>query len=268
MNSKKVNRKQSASTRQMVWGLVVMISLILILYFAGPYIRRMRRHSGPVHFPIGTIRGIDVSHYQGEIDWEKVADASLDGEHVSFAFIKATEGKTILDEYFVYNFSSARKNGIIRGAYHVFSSKSTAQEQAEFFCNVVELKKRDLYPVLDIEGLGTYTPDQLREGIIDWMNIVEKHFGVTPILYTSYKFKIDYLNGHEFDKYPYWIAHYYVDKLKYKGQWDFWQHTDKGSIDGIEGDVDVDLFNGTYSDLLCLTMGSDHPRFLWTNYLH
>ena len=268
MRQKKGNHKQSSSTQQLVWGVVVMIFLILTVYFAAPYIRRLKSSKEFTAFPIGVIRGIDVSHYQGEIDWAKVADGALDGEPVSFVFIKATEGKTILDEYFIYNFSSAHKYGIIRGAYHVFSSKSSAQEQADFFCNVVELKKKDLYPVLDVEGLGTLTPNQLREGILDWMNIVEKHFGVTPILYTSYKFKIDYLNGPEFDRYPYWIAHYYVDKLKYQGNWAFWQHTDRGAIDGIEGEIDVDLFNGTYSDLLCLTMPEDRLKFQWNDYKH
>lgn len=251
---------ESVSTLQLMWGLAFLVLIVIILYFLSPSIRLWRAHHSPIVFPYGTVRGIDVSHYQEEIDWDKVAGSTLDGDPVSFVFIKATEGKTILDEYFVYNYASARKQGMIRGAYHVFSSKSSAQEQAEFFCNVVELKERDLFPVLDIEQLGSYTPEALREGILDWMNIVEKHFGVTPILYTSYKFKTRYLNGPEFDKYPYWIAHYYVSELEYTGDWKFWQHTDKGTVDGIDGDVDIDVFNGSYSDLLCLTFTTDDVK--------
>lgn len=249
-----------------VWGLVFAVLLVFGLYLMGPYIRRWQARNGPVFFPVGIVRGIDVSHYQEEIDWDEVATSRLNGEPVSFAFIKATEGKTILDEYFVYNFSSARKHGIIRGAYHVLSTKSTPQEQAEFFCNVVRLKEKDLYPVLDVEQLGRWSPRQMREAVLDWMNIVEKHYGVTPILYTSYSFKKDYLNGPEFDRYPYWIAHYYVKELKYSGQWKFWQHTDVGSIGGIKSKVDIDVFNGTFSDLLCLTMSKPETAEKWHHY--
>lgn len=250
-----------------VWGLAVIVILIVGLYLASPYIRKWQARNRPVFYPVATVRGIDVSHYQEEIDWDCLANSRIDGEPVSFVFIKATEGKTILDEYFVYNFASARKHGIIRGAYHVFSTKSTPQEQAEFFCNVVELKERDLFPVLDVEQLGRYTPRQMREGILDWMNIVEKHYGVTPILYTSYSMKKDYLSGPEFDKYPYWIAHYYVEELAYSGPWKFWQHTDVGTIGGIKSKVDMNVFNGTFSDLLCLTMSKPKFNEKWSGHV-
>ncbi|MCQ2076251.1 MAG: glycoside hydrolase family 25 protein [Bacteroidaceae bacterium] len=257
---KRRNILESVSTLQLLWGLAFLVLFIIILYFLSPSIRIWQARHSPVIFPLGTVRGIDVSHYQGEIDWDEVAQSDLDGDPVAFAFIKATEGKTILDEYFMYNFSEAHKNNIIRGAYHVFSSKSSAQEQADFFCNVVDLKVRDLFPVLDIETLGRYSPKELREGVLDWMNIVERHFGVTPILYTSYSFKKDYLSGPEFDKYPYWIAHYYVSELEYQGKWMFWQHTDNGELNGIKGLVDIDVFNGSFSDLMCLTITKDHIK--------
>ena len=89
------------------------------------------------------------------------------------------------------------------------------------------------------------------------MDYVEKHYGATPILYTSYRFRKDYLNTPEFDRYPFWIAHYYVDKLSYTGEWKFWQHSDRGHVDGIKGEVDVNVFNGTYEDLLGLRVGED-----------
>ena len=79
------------------------------------------------------------------------------------------------------------------------------------------------------------------------MDYVEKHYSVTPILYTGYKFRTSYLNTPDFDHYPYWIAHYYVDTLEYKGEWAFWQHTDAGRVDGINGDVDINVFNGYQS---------------------
>ena len=87
-----------------------------------------------------------------------------------------------------------------------------------------------------------------------WLDIVEKHYGVPPILYTGYKFRESYLNSKEFERYPYWIAHYYVSKLAYKGKWKFWQHTDCGKVGGIKGNVDFNIYNGSMYDLrrLCL----------------
>ena len=99
------------------------------------------------------------------------------------------------------------------------------------------------------------TEAQLRKNVIRWMDYVEQHYGATPILYTSYTFRRDYLNTSEFDRYPFWIAHYYVEHLRYKGPWTFWQHSDRGHVDGIKGEVDVNVFNGSYEDLLELRVG-------------
>ena len=85
-------------------------------------------------------------------------------------------------------------------------------------------------------------------------SVVEKKYGVKPILYTSYKFKKDYLNEPVFNEYPYWIAHYYINKLEYKGKWVMWQHTDCGKVDGIKGFVDCNIFNGTIQDLDAFTI--------------
>ena len=74
--------------------------------------------------------------------------------------------------------------------------------------------------------------------------------------YTYYKFKLDYLNDSVFNQYPYWIAHYYVDSLKYEGDWKFWQHTDAGSLPGIKGPVDFNIYNGSFYDLRQMTIGS------------
>ena len=119
---------------------------------------------------------------------------------------------------------------------------------------MVQLDENDLPPILDVEEKVSYSTPQLQREVLDWLNAVEKHYGTTPILYTGYKFKTSYLNSSRFDKYPYWIAHYYVDSLAYKGQWTFWQHTDAGEVDGIKGDVDINLFNGDYQDLINLTI--------------
>ena len=169
--------------------------------------------------------------------------------------IKATEGSTRLDNCFNDNFRNAREYGFIRGAYHFWSNKSSARDQAQFFLNKVHLQAGDLPPVLDVEHKPEEmsTEDFQRE-ILTWLNIVEDRYHVKPILYTYHKFKEKYLSDARFDDYPYWIAHYYVSEMKYKGPWKFWQHTDAGRLPGIKGYVDFNIYNGSYYDLkqLCI----------------
>lgn len=244
--------------RRVVWGLIAVVVMFAALYVVQKYVlhhnSRWFALQSPVFYPKGDVRGIDVSHFQKMIDWDEVAEDKLNGVPIRFVFIKATEGKNVNDEYFNRNFSEARKHGILRGAYHLFTSTSSAQEQALHYCNVVGLRDNDLVPVLDVEQLGRSTPRELQEGVLDWMNIVENHYGVTPILYTSFKFKNTYLSGEEFKKYPYWIAHYYIEDLAYQGEWILWQHTDIGHVNGIDEYVDINVFNGDYTDLLQFTM--------------
>lgn len=259
---KKKKKNQSNPFRRfpsyILWSVLAFIIVVYIFFFyktfVGPYSFRWKALYGDVTYPKGLVRGIDISHYQGDINWEKLRNAQIQGAPVSFVFIKATEGTDLWDKNFNLNFHNAKKNDIIRGAYHYFSPHTSGKEQAKFYCKMVQLDENDLPPVLDVEEKGSYSTPQLQREVLDWLNAVEKHYGTTPILYTGYKFKTSYLNSSRFDKYPYWIAHYYVDSLAYKGQWTFWQHTDAGEVDGIKGDVDINLFNGDYQDLINLTI--------------
>lgn len=244
--------------------LLIALTLIAIVYiaffyktFVGPYSFRWKALYGNVTYPKGEVRGLDISHYQGDIDWDKLRNAQLQGVPVSFIFVKATQGTNIWDENFNRNFHNAKKNNITRGAYHYFSPYTSGKEQARFFCKIVQLDEHDLPPVLDVEEVGNLTTPQLQREVLRWMDAVEKHYGVTPILYTGYKFKTTHLNTPDFDKYPYWIAHYYVDSLQYKGQWAFWQHTDAGKVEGIKGNVDINLFKGDYQDLMDMTIKAE-----------
>ena len=108
--------------------------------------------------------------------------------------------------------------------------------------------------MLDIEEKGSLSTKELQKAALTWLKAVEKKYGVPPILYTNYKFKKDYLNTPEFDRFPKRIAHYYEHKLTYKGKWRFWQHTDCGKIDGIREKVDLNIYNGSMYDLkhLCI----------------
>jgi lysozyme len=170
--------------------------------------------------------------------------------------IKATEGATTVDENFKENFYQAREYGFTRGAYHFYSVYSSAQQQANFFIKNVKLERGDLPPVLDVEHKPKYQSDQeFKASIMEWLNTVESHYKVKPIIYTYYKFKLQYLSDPVFDQYPYWIAHYYVDKVEYEGPWKFWQHTDVGRLPGIKGNVDFNIYNGSFYELRKLTIG-------------
>lgn len=241
-----------------LWGGLLLAALVYYVayqFVVAPVRLRWRALYGDIDYPEGySIHGIDVSHHQGSIDWPTLAGAAIDGQSISFVFIKATEGRGLLDENFNDNFYQAREYGFVRGAYHYFIPSVPAREQADYFIRQVHLEEGDLPPVLDIERSGQLTTAQLRQAALAWLQAVERHYGVTPIIYTYYKFKERYLSTPEFDRYPYWIAHYYVKDLRYKGPWKFWQHTDCGRLPGIKGRVDLNIYNGSMYDLRRLTI--------------
>lgn len=239
-------------------GVVLLYVWAFYSFFVSPTGFRWRALYGDANYPKGfEIHGIDISHYQGNIDWEKLHEAMIEGCPLRFIMIKATEGTSKIDENFSENFYQARENGYIRGAYHFWSNKSTAREQAYHYLEKVHLMDGDLPPVLDVEHKpDNKSVEDFQQDILTWLHIVEDKYHVKPILYTYYKFKEQYLNTPVFEDYPYWIAHYYVEKIEYKGAWKFWQHTDAGKLPGIKGYVDFNVYNGSYYDLKKLTIGN------------
>ena len=228
-------------------------------FFVSPYGFRWRALYGDLTNPDGyEIHGIDISHYQGDIDWEVLRNQGMiDKCPVRFVMIKATEGTDRIDPKFSSNFQQSLEYGFTRGAYHFYSVHSKAEDQARFFIQNVDLQKGDLPPVLDVEHKPkNQSDDDFRQSVLQWLDIVEQHYKVKPIIYTYYKFKMQYLSDEVFDQYPYWIAHYYVDSVEYQGPWKFWQHTDVGRLPGIKGYVDLNIYNGSYYDLRQLTIGS------------
>ena len=192
-----------------------------------------------------------------DIDWNV-----LSSQGIEFAYIKATEGSSNVDRCFDANWNAASKTELKIGAYHFFSFESSGENQAKLFCSTVEAVPGMLPPVIDVEFYGHFHSaddidvDAVKKELRSMVDILTDHYGVKPIIYTYYKFKTRYLNGSVFDDYPYWIAHYYVDKVEYEGAWKFWQHTDAGCLPGIKGRVDFNIYNGSYYDLRKLTIGS------------
>ncbi|WP_242917636.1 glycoside hydrolase family 25 protein [Pontibacter liquoris] len=224
-------------------GAAALVLLVLLVLYVELFVEKRK-----VVWPDGySVYGVDVSKYQKDIDWQKVR-----ANEISFAFVKATEGASLQDNLFKQNWEEARQAGILCGAYHFYRPHVAPLVQARNFISLVELQPGDLPPVLDIEVRGRKPEAQFRKDLQVWLREVEEAYNTKPIIYTNYTFYKDYLAGH-FDDYHLWIAHYKVPKLRIEKTSDlklaFWQHTDGGAIEGIEGDVDCNVFYGSMRDL-------------------
>ena len=195
--------------------------------------------------------GIDVSHYQGKIDWETVKNDNTDFS-LGFVFVRATAGKNKLDSEYKNNWKGAKANGYLRGAYHYYRPDENSLKQADNFIKNVKLVKGDLPPVLDIEKIpNKQNLDSLKTGLKRWLVKVEKHYGVKPIVYSGESFYTDFLKK-EFEGYDLWIANYSFFEEQIRKEWLFWQFTDKAILEGIETNVDVDIYNGSFDELKSL----------------
>jgi lysozyme len=207
-----------------------------------------------ISVPVYEIHGIDVSRYQEKINWQEISNfkSGKDSLGITFAFVKATEGQSLLDIYFYYNWAETRKYNIIRGAYHYYKPNVNSSKQAAQFIKHVKLQTGDLPPVLDIEEIGKYGGANMKKGIKNWLRLVEKHYGVKPIIYTNASFYKQYLSGKEFQNYRFWIAHYTKTTPNVNNNWIFWQYSDKGIIATIRSKVALNVHKGTKEELLSI----------------
>lgn len=204
----------------------------------------------PVMVAQATLLGVDVSHHQKVIEWDSVAtNASVD-----FAFVKATEGQDFVDSLFCNNWEDLKRLGIRRGAYHFFRAYGCGEDQARHFLSQVEMHPGDLVPVLDIELTDGIAPEIMVQEARIWLETIETQLGVKAIIYSNQHFYENYLAGH-FEDHPLWIARYSTEKplLNSGKNWDLWQFSNAGCIDGICKKVDLNIFPGTPAmlDRLC-----------------
>jgi lysozyme len=193
--------------------------------------------------------GLDVSGHSGNVDWPALAEAGH-----SFAFIKATEGQDLKDPAFDRHWPAIKNAGIIRGAYHFYVTEDDPELQARFFIDTVALEPGDLAPVVDIELLGHGTRDGLANKLRTWLDLVERHYGVKPIIYTAANFWDAHLND-QFGEYPLWIADYEVDQPRLpRGwtAWHLWQNKGDADLKGVEKGADLSLVNHSGPDLSAL----------------
>lgn len=197
------------------------------------------------------VKGIDVSSYQGEINWQ-----TLSSQNIQFAFIKATEGSSYKDPCFDFNFSEAQKTNLRIGAYHFFSYDSSGETQAENFISTVPKIKGMLPPVVDLEFYGDkekHLPDkkstQTELNIL--LNKLEKHYGLRPILYVTEKSYKLYIAGN-YQEYDIWIRNVITrPSLSNNRAWTFWQYTNREKLEGYNGKekyIDMNIFKGTQDE--------------------
>lgn len=204
------------------------------------------------------VRGVDVSSYQGDIEWQ-----ILSSQNIDFAFIKATEGSSFVDPYFIYNYSEAQKCSISVGAYHFFSYDSKGLSQAKNFIDTVVPFEGMLPPVIDLEFYGDkeknpQSRNEVRHELKDMLFALEEHYGLKPIIYATEKSYDFYLSG-EYEEYDIWIRNV-ISKpnLSDDREWIFWQFTNREKFHGYKGKekyIDVNVFNGSKEEFLL------YPRF-------
>ena len=196
------------------------------------------------------IHGIDVSKWQGHIDWAAVRTGGT-----RFAFIKATEGGDHLDDAFHRNWEGARQAGIPRAAYHFVYWCRPAHEQAAWFTQTVPRDEDALPPVLDVEWNNKSRCPQgvpRAKALADMRTILhamERHYGKRPIIYVDINFHKDVMVG-EFEDYPVWVrsVRAYPGRRYENRRWTFWQYTEKGRVPGVNGPVDRNVFYGSPRD--------------------
>ena len=217
-----------------------------------------------LNHPRQPVRGVDVSHYQGEIDWPVIA-----GQDVQFAFIKATEGSGSQDDCFAANWEGARRAGLRVGAYHFFSFDSPGATQAANFIETVPTAVDALPPVIDVERYGDHQRLPDASGVLPeleaMVQALRDTYGRWPILYCNRASYRAYIDGH-FEACDIWYRDTIeIPSLPGGRPWRFWQYTDKGRLAGFSGEerfIDLNVFSGTQAefDAYCLaaeTMNGD-----------
>ena len=235
-------------------GAFLLVSAIFAVALVYNGVILLNNPSGAVY----PVRGVDVSSYQGDIDWQVLSSQNID-----FAFIKATEGSSFVDPNFIYNYSEAQKCSISVGAYHFFSYDSKGLSQAKNYIDTVVPFEGMLPPIIDLEFYGDKeknppSRDEVRHELSDMLSALEKHYGLKPVIYATEKSYNLYLSG-EYEEYDIWIRNV-ISKpdLSDGREWTFWQFTNREKLPGYEGKekyIDVNVFHGSEEEFL------SYPRF-------
>lgn len=195
------------------------------------------------------IHGIDLSHFNGKINWSKLTKVDLfDTVSLKFVFLKATEGRTLVDKDFKTNWKLAKDKGFVCGAYHFYLPNRDPEDQAKLFCENVKLSDGDLPPVCDFEIPSSMPKDKLTNNIQIFLDKLQKNYGVKPIIYTNRKLYHKLFKDY-FPEYNYWIAQYEASDVDESIEnLVFWQHSKEGKLPGHKGPFDYNVFLGDEDD--------------------
>ena len=220
-------------------AVVVCLAVVCLLVFSSIWAYRNYMTSPPYvdenKYPI---QGIDISRHNGKVDFKKVANSG-----VEFVFIKASEGKSHRDPLYAANFEKSGKAGLQRGAYHFFRFDREGADQAENFLQAIGSDIPELPLVIDVEAAGNpknVSPQKVTErleAMVEYMHLS----GHQVMFYTNMDGYYDYI-ADTFPGYPLWICRFKSNPIN--AEWAFWQYDHHGKIDGIKGDVDLNVFSG------------------------
>ncbi|MGA8943149.1 MAG: GH25 family lysozyme [Thermoactinomyces sp.] len=187
------------------------------------------------------VKGLDISHHQGVIDWKTVQEKN----EFAFIYMKATEGHDFIDPRFKTNWEEAQNQGFRVGAYHFFSMRSPGKVQASNFIQTVPVKQETLPPVIDIEIHLKHDPGKVRQELQSLADELEKHYRKRPIFYVTYDTYEQYIKGY-FEDYDLWIRDIFKHPALEDRNWLIWQYSCRERVDGIDGFVDINAFHGNW----------------------
>lgn len=198
-----------------------------------------------------TLEGIDVSSYEGVVDWPSVAATK------SFAIARVSSGLDLLDPTFAQNYTGIRAAGMVRGAYQTFRPDEDPVAQANLLLQKISvpLLPGDLPPALDVEITDGQSPATIAANIQTWSSTVQNATGKPPLIFVGSSFWNADVQSSALASNPLWIVQWNVSCPTLPTPWTawlFWMHSDAGAVAGITGDVDLDTFNGSEQDLLDL----------------
>ena len=236
-------RKPTKTSRNIGIGITIAFA-IAVVAIAASILLLLRADEVGDHGDIEK-QGIDISHHQGEIDWQTVAKSGM----IKFAYIKASEGAGHQDTRYKYNTEHARAAGIAVGSYHYFRPEIPVEQQYNNFMQMVSISTQDLIPVIDVEERGHKPSKQICDSLKKFTTLVEAQWGVRPIIYTHQRY-YNVMLQQSFDSHILWIARYGIYKykphptLEDNRQCGLWQYSNRGRIEGIKGDVDLNTLYG------------------------
>ena len=257
MTTKKSKKKKKKSNTNSPWKWIGLITCIIVLLSIAIFNHLLfnRTHYGIVMPANYHTHGIDISQYQGKIDWDQLCSPQDSDIHISFVYMRATMGMRT-DKNFKSNWQAAAKHQLKRGAYLYFHPNKDGAKQAELFIKRVGSLSNCLPPVVDIEKTHRTANDLLKKRLQACLNTLHNYYGIKPVIYTYTTFYRDFI-GASFDGYPLWIAHYErQDKPDYiSRKWDIWQHSERGRVAGISEFVDFNVLNCDNTIMPCEVCG-------------